>query len=113
VVVFAVVIVFYIICGCVMDIMSCIFITVPIMYPILTSIGFESYAIMIVLVILVNLGGMTPPIGMGCFITANAVNVNPAVIFKGIIPYCVITVATAFAIAFIPQIVTFLPNLVM
>ncbi len=113
IVIFTVVVIFYIICGCVMDIMSCIFITVPIIFPIMTSLGFDGYAMMICLVILINLGGITPPIGMGCFITANAVNVNPAVIFKGIWPYCIITVITAYIVAFFPQIISFLPDLIM
>jgi TRAP-type C4-dicarboxylate transport system permease large subunit len=84
---------------------------VPIIFPLLTSLGFDSYAILIFLVIMINLGSISPPIGMGVFVAAQAVDVDPKVIFKGIWPYCLVNIACAYIIAFVPQIVNFLPNL--
>lgn len=111
IVVFTLVVIFYFVAGAVMDIMSCMLITVPIIYPILISLGFDPYAILIFLVIMINLGSISPPIGMGVFVSAQAVNVDPKVIFKGIWPYCLVNVACAYVIAFVPQIVNFLPNI--
>lgn len=110
-IIFTLIVVFYFIAGAIMDIMSCMLITVPIVFPLLQSIGFDPYAILIFLVIMINLGSISPPIGMGVFVSAQAVKVDPKVIFKGIWPYCVVNVVCAYVIAFVPEIVNFLPNL--
>ncbi len=111
VVIFTLIVVFYFVAGAVMDIMSCMIITVPIIFPLMTAMGFDSYAILIFLVIMINLGSISPPIGMGVFVSAQAVNVDPKLIFKGIWPYCLVNIGCAYVIAFIPQVVNFLPNL--
>ena len=82
-----------------------------IIFPLMTSMGFDPYAILVFLVIMINLGSISPPIGMGVFVSAQAVNVDPKIIFKGIWPYCLVTIACAYVIAFVPQIINFLPNL--
>lgn len=111
IVVFTLVVLFYFVAGAIMDIVSCMLITVPIIYPIMISMGFDPYAILIFLVVMINLGSISPPIGMGVFVSAQAVGVDPKVIFKGIWPYCLVNVACAYLIAYVPQIVNFIPNL--
>ena len=111
IVIFTLIVLFYFVAGVIMDIMSCMLVTVPIVYPILISMGFDPYAILIFLVIMINLGSISPPIGMGVFVTAQAVKVDPKIIFKGVWPYCLVNVACAYIIAYVPQIINFLPNL--
>ena len=111
VVIFSLVVLFYFVAGAIMDIVSCMLITVPIIYPIMISMGFDPYAILIFLVVMINLGSISPPIGMGVFVSAQAVGVDPKVIFKGIWPYCLVNIACAYLIAYVPQIVNFLPNI--
>lgn len=111
IVIFTLVVLFYFVAGAIMDIVSCMLITVPIIYPIMISMGFDPYAILIFLVVMINLGSISPPIGMGVFVSAQAVGVDPKIIFKGIWPYCLVNIACAYLIAYVPQIVNFLPNL--
>ncbi len=111
IIIFTLIVLFYFVAGAVMDIMSCMIITVPIIFPLMTSMGFDPYAVLIFLVIMINLGSISPPIGMGVFVSAQSVNVDPKIIFKGIWPYCLVNIACAYVIAFVPQIINFLPNL--
>ncbi len=111
IVIFTLIVIFYFFAGAVMDIMSCMFITVPVVFPILTSLGFDPYSILIFLVLMINLGSISPPIGMGVFVSAQAVGVDPKLIFKGVIPYCLVNVICAYLIAYVSPIVNFLPNL--
>ena len=111
IVIFTLVVLFYFVAGAIMDIVSCMLITVPIIYPIMIAMGFDPYAILIFLVVMINLGSISPPIGMGVFVSAQAVGVDPKIIFKGIWPYCLVNIACAYLIAYVPQIVNFLPNL--
>lgn len=110
IVVFTVILAFYIFCGCVMDISVAIYITVPIIYPIMTALGFQPFAIVMFIVIMINTGGITPPVGLGVFVTANALKIQPTEIFKGIMPYVLVFIITAYLFAFFPQLITFLPN---
>lgn len=112
VVIFLLVMLLYIICGCVMDIVSIIIITVPVVFPILCNLGYSPYALIISLCFMTEIAGMTPPIGMNVFATANALRVNPTEIFKGVIPFFICEVVMVFVIAFFPGIVTWLPSVI-
>ena len=110
-VIFLLVITLYVFCGCVMDIMSIIIITVPVVFPILTNMGYSPYALVIALCFVAEIAGLTPPVGMNVFATANALRINPSEIFKGVFPYFVCELVLVLLIGIFPQIVTFLPSL--
>lgn len=110
-VVFLVIIIFYIFCGCVMDMMSMIIITTPVVFPVLAGLGFNPYMVVICLVFMMEIASITPPIGMNVFTTSNALRTSPAKIFKGVVPFFLCELFMVFLIAVFPQIVTFLPGL--
>lgn len=109
--IFTLVIIFYIICGCVMDIASIIIITVPIVFPLLTGLGYNPFALCVVLVMLCDSAGMTPPIGMNVFAVANALRTGTTQIFKGVIPFFIVDIVAIYIIALFPQLVEFIPHL--
>jgi TRAP-type C4-dicarboxylate transport system permease large subunit len=102
----------YILLGCIMDIMSIIIITAPMVFPILTAVGFNEYVVCVILVFLCEIGGLTPPIGMNVFATASVLRIDPARIFKGIVPYFIVDVVMIIALVFFPQVTTWLPALI-
>ncbi|MDC7126208.1 MAG: TRAP transporter large permease subunit [Spirochaetales bacterium] len=110
--VFLLVMLLYIVCGCVMDIVSVIIITVPVVFPILCSLGYSPYAVIVALCFMTEIAGLTPPIGMNVFATANALRVNPTEIFKGVVPYFICELLMVVLIALFPSMVTFLPGLI-
>lgn len=109
--VFLIVVLFYVFCGCVMDILATIIITVPIVFPLLTGLGYNEYVICIVLVFMCEIAGLTPPIGMNVFSTSAILRMDPMNIFKGIVPFFIVDMVMVFLLMLFPQIVTFLPNL--
>lgn len=109
--VFTLVIIFYLICGCVMDIPSIIIITVPVIFPLLTGLGFDQYILCIMLVFMCDVAGMTPPIGMNVFAVSNALKVRPMDIFRGCVPFFILDIVCVYIMALAPQIVQFLPRL--
>ena len=111
-VVFILVMVLYMFCGCVMDMMSIIIITVPVVFPILCSLGYSPYAIIISLCFMMEIAGLTPPIGMNVFATSNALRVSPSKVFSGVWPFFICEVCMVLLIAFMPGVVTWLPNLI-
>ena len=110
-IIFLLVILLYVFCGCIMDIVSIIIITVPVVFPILTGMGYSPYALVIALCFVAEIAGLTPPIGMNVFATANALRINSSEIFKGVVPYFICEIAIVLLIGLFPQIVTFLPTI--
>jgi tripartite ATP-independent transporter DctM subunit len=110
-VVFLAVVALYVFCGCVMDIVSIIIITVPVIFPVLVGVGYSPYVLIIALVFMCEIAGLTPPVGMNVFATANALKVNPSDIFKGVLPYFICELAVVLLIGLFPRIVLWLPSL--
>ena len=108
--IFSLVFLLYIFCGCVMDVVSAIIITVPVVYPILTALGYNGYVLVIVLVFVCEIAGLTPPIGMNVFATANALRINSSEIFAGVVPYFICDVICVFILVNVPQIALAIPT---
>ena len=111
-VIFLLVMLLYVFCGCVMDMMSIIVITVPVVFPILCSLGYSPYAIIISLCFMMEIAGLTPPIGMNVFATSNALRVSPSRVFSGVWPFFICEVLMVILISLVPGIVTWLPNII-
>jgi C4-dicarboxylate transporter DctM subunit len=105
------VIVFYLIIGCFLDVMSILIITIPILYPIMNSLGFDLYWYSVIMVMCVEIGFITPPFGMNLFVLKGIVNVSSGVLYRGIVPFVIIEIVILAVIVAVPQISTFLISL--
>ncbi|WP_226562417.1 TRAP transporter large permease [Salipiger thiooxidans] len=84
----------YLVLGCVMDSLSMILLTIPIFFPIVTvldyGLGSEEFALWfgIVVLIVVEVGLITPPVGMNLFVINSMANETPlSSTFKGVVPF--------------------------
>ncbi|MCD8087140.1 MAG: TRAP transporter large permease subunit [Oscillospiraceae bacterium] len=109
--VFILIVLFYGVCGCIMDCMSIIIITVPIIFPLLTGLGFNPFVICVVLVLCAELGCITPPMGLAVFTVASVLKESPGKIFKGVVPFVIAMLAAAIIAIFVPDIILWLPKL--
>lgn len=105
------VIIFYLFIGCVLEFMSMAIITLPIVYPLLTGVGFDPTATIIILVLLSEIALITPPIGLSAFLIAGVAKVSPEVVFKGVLPFFLTSQVLLWLLVFFPAIATWLPNL--
>jgi tripartite ATP-independent transporter DctM subunit len=100
--------------GCLIDSISIILLTVPIFAPIAAELGYDPVAFAIIGILAVECGLLTPPFGLLVFTVRAAIadaTVPLSEIFYGSIPYWVVLLLVIAAIAFFPQIATFLPDL--
>ena len=100
--------------GCLIDSISIILLTVPILAPIAATLGIDPLAFAIIGILAIETGLLTPPFGILVFTVKAAVpepNVPLAEIFRGSIPYWIILLLVVAAIVVFPQIATFLPSL--
>jgi tripartite ATP-independent transporter DctM subunit len=109
--VMAVVLAFYILMGIVAEVSPILIITLPIVFPILTGLGFDPFLIVIIVILMISIGGLTPPLGMPVFICASVAEISPMVIFKRIWPFFWAQLALCWVFIFFPQLVTWLPYL--
>lgn len=105
-------IVFYLILGMFMDVLSMQVATIPITYPIAVALGVDPIWFGIFIVLMCELGLITPPVGMNLFVVhgirPDKGGIEDAI--WGALPYAAIMIAFTLLILAIPQIVTFLPS---
>ena len=100
-----------IILGCVLDQSPALLMMVPILLPIATQFGIDPVHFGVLCCFNLTIGLISPPVGMTLFVTANVAKVKLTALFKEVIPFVVLGYATLFLITYVPQIVTFIPNL--
>ncbi len=105
------VILIYLVLGCVMELLSIMIITIPLVVPVLTSVGFDPLTIVITLVFMGNLAGLTPPIGLISFFAAGVAKVDPTEVFRGIAPFLLALFAALWIVILVPSLTTWLPSL--
>jgi len=109
--VMGVIIFIYFIGGCFMDSLAMITLTVPIFYPAVIALGFDPIWFGVIIVLVVEMGVITPPVGINVYVIKGVVpDVPLATIFRGIFPFLGAIIVTTIILVFFPQIATFLPS---
>lgn len=107
----AIILVFYLFLGCILDAMAMIILTVPILFPVVTALGFDPIWFGVIVVVTVELGLITPPVGMNVFVIKSvAKDVSLATIFRGVLPFVMSDVVRLILLVIFPALVLFLPN---
>jgi TRAP-type C4-dicarboxylate transport system permease large subunit len=102
----------YIILGMFLDPMSVMILTLPIVSPIVVGLGFNLIWFGIVLIMFIEMGLITPPVGLNLFVMQKmAKDVPVGTIVKGSLPFLALMVVVVWLLTFFPGIVLFLPNL--
>ncbi len=113
-VIIAIVNVFLLIAGFFLPPVAVIVMTAPILLPIIIQAGFDPYWFAIVLTINMEIGLITPPVGLNLYvINAIAPDISLRQILMGSLPYVLCMVTAIVILCFVPEIATWLPNLMM
>jgi tripartite ATP-independent transporter DctM subunit len=105
------IILLYLIGGCFIEVMALLVLTLPIFYPVVVAAGFDPIWFGVVMVIVVNMGLMTPPVGVMAYVISGVTDVPLGTIFKGMVPFLVALIVGTIGLIFWPQIALFLPNM--
>jgi C4-dicarboxylate transporter DctM subunit len=107
----AIIMVMYLILGCLMDAMAMIILTVPIIFPVVTELGFDPIWFGVIIVMTVELGLIHPPVGMNVFVIKSVVqDVSFSSIFKGVLPFIATDILRLIILIAFPIIALWLPN---
>ena len=108
--VLAMIMVMYLVLGCLMDAMAMIILTVPIIFPVIIALGFDPIWFGIIIVMTVELGLIHPPVGMNVFVIKSVVkDVSFTTIFKGVIPFVVTDIIRLVILIAFPVLALWLP----
>ncbi|MCY4460586.1 MAG: TRAP transporter large permease [Albidovulum sp.] len=113
--VLASVVLVYLILGCFFDGLSLMIMTLPIVFPLMTSLGFEAVWLGVIITIMIEIGQVTPPVGLNLSvlvsITKEEVTLGEAAVAT--IPYWLILLCGVGLLTASPQIALYLPGLLM
>jgi TRAP-type C4-dicarboxylate transport system permease large subunit len=108
----SIILIFYIIIGFFMPIGAMVILTVPILHPVITALGFDTIWFGVMIVLMVQLGAITPPVGLTVFAMAGMIKDVPMfTIFRGAWPFVYGMLAVVILLCIFPEIATFLPSL--
>jgi C4-dicarboxylate transporter, DctM subunit len=103
--------VIYVVLGTAMEELSMILLTVPLFFPMVIGLGYDPVWFGIVVVIVVQIGLISPPVGMNIFVVKNLIrHLSISTVFRGVSPFTVALVAMLAIIVAFPQLATFLPS---
>jgi tripartite ATP-independent transporter DctM subunit len=110
--VMSLIILVYLVGGCVIDALALIMLTVPIFYPVVLSLGYNPIWFGVIIVLVTQIGVITPPVGVNVYVVSGVARDIPLhVIFKGVIPLLLALIAATLLMLPFPEIALFLPSM--
>ncbi|HJU31748.1 MAG TPA: TRAP transporter permease [Hyphomicrobiaceae bacterium] len=109
--VLALIMVMYLVLGCLMDAMAMIILTVPIIFPVIKQLGFDPIWFGVIIVMTVELGLIHPPVGMNIFVIRSVVeDAKISTIFYGVLPFIVTDILRLILLIVFPALALWLPS---
>jgi C4-dicarboxylate transporter, DctM subunit len=107
-----IIVVIYLVFGMMMDAPALLAITLPITHPVMLKLGFDPVWFGVFVVLLVEIGAVTPPVGVNCFVVqaASEGRVELEDVFMGLIPYVLAGFFMLFLLCVFPQLALYLPQ---
>jgi len=116
IIVLAMVVMVYFIGGCFMDSLALVMLTVPIFFPLVQQLGYDPIWFGIIIVMVTEMGVITPPVGINVYVVYGVARSLPGgikleTIFKGIFPFMAAVLVGVIIMMIFPELILFLPNL--
>lgn len=103
-------VIMYYILGCLVESMAMMVLTVPLIYPLLLTYGIDPVWFGVILVLLVEMGQISPPFGINLFVIQSLAKSKYQDVVMGALPYQILMLLMIIVLACFPSIVSWLPN---
>lgn len=101
----------YLVLGCLMDALAIVILTVPIIFPLIKEMGFDPIWFGIIIVMTVELGLISPPVGMNIFVIKSVLeDIKISTIFYGVVPFILTDLIRLVILVMFPILATWLPS---
>jgi tripartite ATP-independent transporter DctM subunit len=107
----AVIVLIYLVMGCFMDALPMIMLTVPIFLPIIEGLGFDPIWFGVIIIMVMEMGLITPPVGMNCYVISGIIkDVSLGTIFRGSVPFVLALLVGIIIVTAFPDLALVIPN---
>jgi len=103
----------YAVLGMFLEVISCMLITLPLVYPLVLSLGFDGIWLAVLITLNMELALITPPVGLNLFVISGLGKTPIGNVLRGVFPYFLILVGGLILVALVPALSTWLPNLLV
>ena len=101
----------YVVMGMFMDGLSMLVISIPVVFPVIVAMGFDPIWFGVVAAIVIEMGMITPPVGLNVFVVRGVAGDVPlTTVFRGVFPFLIAMIVGLILIILIPQIALIIPN---
>ena len=101
----------YLVLGAFMDQIAILVLTVPVIVPIVVALGFDPVWFGVIVIVTAEVGMVTPPVGLNCFVVARYANRPVSEVFRGTFPHVLAHFAAIGLLLIFPQLILWLPSL--
>jgi TRAP-type C4-dicarboxylate transport system permease large subunit len=102
----------YFVLGCVMDCVAIMILTTPIIFPVISALGFDPIWYGVMMVVVLEVGLITPPVGLNVFVIRGVSGgVELWTIFAGIVPFLGACLLAIILLVLFPEIALLIPDL--
>lgn len=110
-IILGIVLIIYIILGMFFDIVAVLILTIPIFFPVMTTMGFNPIWYGVLMCRVAEMGFITPPFGLNIFVLVGTIDVPLSTMFRGIMPFVIADVFHLALLVAVPSISLFIPSL--
>jgi tripartite ATP-independent transporter DctM subunit len=100
----------YLALGCIMDQVAILILTIPVVLPLVTSLGFDPIWFGVIVIVTAEVGMVTPPVGLNVFVVARYTGRPLAEIFRGVMPHVIAHILVIALLVIFPEIILWLPS---
>jgi TRAP-type C4-dicarboxylate transport system permease large subunit len=101
----------YLFLGCILDSAGIIILTIPIVYPLIKTLGINPIWFGVYFTVLIEIGLITPPVGLNVYVLAGVSDIPMETIFRGIIPFFFIFLFFLLLLIIFPNMALWLPSM--
>lgn len=109
-VIMSVILLIYIVLGTFLDQIAILILTVPLMLPLVTSLGYDPVWFGVIVIVTAEVGLVTPPVGLNVFVVARYTKRPLGEVFRGVMPHVVAHLAVIALFLAFPEIILWLPS---
>jgi tripartite ATP-independent transporter DctM subunit len=106
-------VILYLVLGLFLDLISILILTIPVVLPVVVALGFDPIWFGVIVILLSEIGIVTPPVGMNVFVVAKVADIPVRDLFAGVIPYIAMLLGLIALLIAFPEIVLWLPSTAM
>jgi C4-dicarboxylate transporter DctM subunit len=97
--------------GCVLDLMTIMMVTIPLVFPLIISLGLDPIWFAVLFMVNMEAGMITPPMGVNFFLVRNVFDIPSKDLFQGVLPYMIMIIVFLAILVIFPSISTWLPGM--